>query len=84
MRTALAQARATRRMTQAQVARAVGISVRNYQNIEAGTTKPNVETAISIAGLLGTNVQDLFRPQRQLREGCGNDTTTPHKGKWPR
>ncbi len=60
MRTALAQARATRRMTQAQVARAVGISVRNYQNIEAGMTKPNVETAISIAGLLGTNVQDLF------------------------
>jgi len=62
MRTALTQARATRRMTQAQVARAVGISVRNYQNIEAGTTKPNVETAISIA-------------QRQLREDCGNDTT---------
>jgi len=71
-------------MTQEQVARAVGISVRNYQNIEAGMTKPNVETAISIAGLLGANVQDLFRPQRQLREGCGNDPTTPHKGKWLR
>jgi len=56
-------------MTQEQVARAVGISVRNYQNIEAGTTRPNVETAISIAGLLGANVRDLFRPQRQLREG---------------
>lgn len=83
MRTALAQARATRRMTQAQVARAVGISIRNYQKIEAGMTKPNVETAISIAGLLGTNVQDLFLPQRQ-REDCENDTTTPHKGKWPR
>ena len=75
MRTALAQARATRRMTQAQVARAVGISVRNYQNIEAGTTRPNVETAISIARLLGANVRDLFRPQRQ-REDCRNDTTT--------
>ena len=84
MRTALVQARNTRRMTQEQVARAVGISVRNYQNIEAGMTKPNVETAISIAGLLGANVQDLFRPQRQLREDCGNDPTTPHKGKWLR
>ena len=81
MRTALVQARNTRHMTQEQVAHAVGISARSYRKIEAGTTKPNVETAISIAGLLGTNVQDLFLPQRQLREDCGNDTTTPHKGK---
>ncbi len=76
MRTTLAQTRNMRHMTQQQVARAVGISVRNYQNIEAGITKPNVETAISIAELLGTNVQDLFLPQRQLRGDCGNDITT--------
>ena len=82
MRTALVQARATRRMTQAQVAKAVNISVRNYQNIEAGTTKPNVETAISIARLLGANVRDLFRPQRQLRESSNDDSASManHKG----
>jgi DNA-binding XRE family transcriptional regulator len=66
-------------MTQEQVARAVGISTRNYRNIEAGTTKPNVETAISIAELLTTSVQDLFPPQRQLREDATNDNT-PESG----
>ncbi|QTX33241.1 helix-turn-helix transcriptional regulator [Aminithiophilus ramosus] len=73
MRKELVQARNSCRMTQEQVAQAIGISVRNYQNIEAGTTKPNVETAISIAELLNGNVRDLFQPQRQLREDDGED-----------
>jgi DNA-binding XRE family transcriptional regulator len=53
-------------LSQEQVAKAVGISARNYQYIEAGERKPNVETAISIAALLGSSVPDLFdNPRRQ-------------------
>jgi DNA-binding XRE family transcriptional regulator len=46
--------------TQEEVAKAVGISYRNYKYIEAGTRKTNVETAISIAKLLGCEVTDIF------------------------
>jgi DNA-binding XRE family transcriptional regulator len=80
MRKELVQARNSCRMTQEQVAQAIGISVRNYRNIEAGTTKPNVETAISIAELLSGNVRDLFQPQRQLREDGGEDDDITPRG----
>ncbi len=53
---------------QEQVANAVGVSVRHYRKIEAGKCKPNVETAISIADLLGCDVSDLFAPRRQPRD----------------
>ena len=53
-------------MSQDQIAKAVGISHRSYQHVEAGTQKPNVETAISIAKLLKCEVSDLFdTPRRQ-------------------
>lgn len=52
--------RKERELKQWQLAQAVKISVRYYQKIEAGTNKPNVETAISIAENLGCNVTDLF------------------------
>jgi hypothetical protein len=48
--------------------------VRNYQYIEAGERKPNVETAISIAELLKCEVPDLFGiPRRQPED----DETQP-------
>jgi DNA-binding XRE family transcriptional regulator len=59
------------KLFQEQIASAVGISYRHYQNIEAGTCKPNVETAISIAEILESNVHDLFGPHRQFG---GNNT----------
>jgi DNA-binding XRE family transcriptional regulator len=49
-------------LSQEQVAKTVGISTRNYQYLEAGESKPNVETAISIARLLKCEVSDLFDP----------------------
>lgn len=47
--------------TQAQVAKEVGISVAQYQNIEYGKSEPGVRTAIRIAEVLGVNVKTLFR-----------------------
>ena len=51
--------------TQEEVAKATGISYRYYQRLEAGDSKPNVETAISIAKLLKCEVSDLFGPSRR-------------------
>jgi DNA-binding XRE family transcriptional regulator len=61
-------------LTQQEVANAVGISYRFYQNLEYGKFAPNVETAISIAKLLKCEVRDLFdNPRRQP----GDDETQP-------
>ena len=56
----LITARKSCKLNQEKVAQLVKISYRQYQNIEAGKCKPNVETAISIAGILGKNVEELF------------------------
>jgi putative transcriptional regulator len=55
--------RKARNLTQKEVANRANISTRQYQYIEAGEHKPNVETAISIARILGAKVEDLFDPQ---------------------
>jgi DNA-binding XRE family transcriptional regulator len=49
-------------LKQKEVANQANISVRQYQYIEAGEHKPNVETAIFIARTLGSNVENLFDP----------------------
>jgi DNA-binding XRE family transcriptional regulator len=68
-------------LKQWQVADAINISIRHYQNIEAGDCKPNVETAISIANLLGCEVTDLFGPRRNPEENDkGNFSTEMGKG----
>lgn len=56
-------------LTQVQVAKKAGITVRAYQYIEADERVPNAYTAQLIAQALGTTVEDLFPlPERQLRE----------------
>ncbi|MDR1019540.1 MAG: helix-turn-helix domain-containing protein [Synergistaceae bacterium] len=60
--------------TQEEVAKAVGISYRFYQKLEAGESNPNVVTAISIAELLKCNVSDLFGTSRRQP---GDDTQQP-------
>ncbi|GHS85566.1 hypothetical protein AGMMS49957_01880 [Synergistales bacterium] len=52
------------KLTQEEVAIEAKISTRHYRNIEAGTCKPNVETAISIAKILGSTVETLFANKR--------------------
>ena len=52
-------------LSQRKLAEAIGISYRNYQYLEAGVSKPNVETAIAIAHFLNSDVIKLFGPQQE-------------------
>lgn len=54
--------------TQAQVAKEVGISAAQYQNIEYDKSTPSVRTAIRITRALNTTVEEVFgtaTPQTQ-------------------
>lgn len=56
----LKQAREASGKTQAEVAQAVGIDPRLYQRYEYDTSTPNVRTAILIARVLDSTVEQLF------------------------
>ncbi|GHV34588.1 hypothetical protein FACS1894187_05470 [Synergistales bacterium] len=60
MRQKLQQARKKAGKTQKEITQVIGISERTYRKIEAGECKPNVETAISIARILSSDVETLF------------------------
>jgi DNA-binding XRE family transcriptional regulator len=60
MRQKLKQTRKDSGKTQKEIAKAIGISERMYQKIETEKSTPNVETAISIARVLGIKVEELF------------------------
>lgn len=59
MRAALRAARNARGMTQQQVADALGMSLRYYQNLEAGTRKGPIEVWDALEDLLGVNQRAL-------------------------
>lgn len=65
MRMNLKSMRISREMTQKQIAEELGISLRFYQHIEAGTRKGNIE--------LWDKIEDIFNvPQRKLRTDTSN------------
>lgn len=47
-------------LTQSQVAEKACVAERTYQEYEYGKRKPSVETAIRIAKILNSTVEDLF------------------------
>ena len=47
-------------LTQEDMAKKLNISLRHYQNIELGKVTTNVKTALSIAKILNSTVEDLF------------------------
>lgn len=47
-------------LTQVQVASAAGISETSYQRIEYGNQQPSLRTAILIAKILNSTVEELF------------------------
>lgn len=55
----LKNARLKKRLTQSQVAGAVGIAEVSYQRIEYGTN-PSLKTAIRIARVLDMRVEDIW------------------------
>lgn len=61
MNVKLQAARKALGMTQAQVAKEIGITEEAYQRYEYGTREPKVRTAILIADALGVeDLRDLF------------------------
>lgn len=61
MNTKLRSARERSGKTQAQVAKETRISEAQYQNIEYGTSNPNVRTAIRIADVLEISSLKQFK-----------------------
>lgn len=59
--TKLQFARERARLTQTQVAKQAGVTERAYQFYEAGRKKPRVDTALRIADVLGTTVEEIFK-----------------------
>ena len=53
--------RATRRMTQAELAEAVGVSRQTIISLENGKYNPSILLAHAIARLFGTQIEDIFR-----------------------
>ncbi|MBC7294179.1 MAG: helix-turn-helix transcriptional regulator [Thermoleophilia bacterium] len=60
VRRALVEARKSLGLTQADLARRVGLTRAAYSNIECGTKNPSLETALRIAAALGRSVEELF------------------------
>ena len=60
MKNNLAARRKELKMTQAQVAKAIGVSESHYQCYEYGLHTPSVYVAIAIAQVLQTTVEKLF------------------------
>ncbi|WP_156896683.1 helix-turn-helix transcriptional regulator [Desulfovirgula thermocuniculi] len=60
MRVSLRSARLRAGLTQAELARRVGLSRSAYTNIEKGNKHPSLITALRIAHVLGGHVEELF------------------------
>ena len=58
--TTIKQHRLSKGLTQQAAANAVGVVLRLFQYYEAGEREPAVRTAIRIAHILGTTVEELF------------------------
>lgn len=62
----IAEMRRARRMTQQQLAHALGASRQQLSEWERGVKLPRVDTAIEIARVLGCKVEDIFVSQPVL------------------
>lgn len=63
----LARLRAQKNLSQAEVAEKAGISRQAYRSLEAGKSEPRGATLSALAAALGSPVEDLLRPIRELR-----------------
>jgi len=60
MRTNLINSRKQNNFTQVTLASAIGISERQYQNLEAGTSNGKVETWLKLKQIVGTTIDYLI------------------------
>ncbi len=61
MRKTLIEKRKNKGLTQKEVARELGISERQYQNIEAGTSNGKTRYWFRLSEILGAKVEDLYK-----------------------
>ncbi len=57
--------RAERRLTQASVADALGVSRQTINAIETGKYDPSLPLAFKIASLFGQRIEDIFQPDAE-------------------
>lgn len=75
-RTRVREVRKARRITQAELARACGVSRQTAISIEAGDYSPSVYLALKVAATLESRVEDLFYFEPQLSfDPQGDDST---------
>lgn len=73
----LKKARMKLGLSHEQVAQKVGISRCFYTQIERGTRKPSLETALKISSVLSVPVNDIFLVRN---DASGNNTPTGTEG----
>ena len=59
----LATIRHDKRMTQAQLAQAIGVTTVTVSNWESGRSAPSLKTLTTIAAALGVKVSDILPPR---------------------
>lgn len=77
MRIALRQARLAKRLTQAQLASAVGVTRPFITSIEHGRYTPGLLVAARIAQALGGTIDDLFFPDERTVSDAHGDRGGP-------
>lgn len=57
----LINARRKAKKTQAEIAKNLGLSERQYQRIESGDQRPNLDTAFKLSDMFKLTVEKLFK-----------------------
>lgn len=75
----MAEVRRARRLTQREVADAVGVTDQTISNIERGETRPDIDLGLALARFYGLPVEDLFAPSVSTEdvEAQGIDSGSP-------
>lgn len=66
MNTRLKELREKRNLTQAQIAKKIGITQQAYSYIEKEISNPSLETALRISEVLKTPVNKIFYSKKQV------------------
>jgi DNA-binding XRE family transcriptional regulator len=61
MRNELQKQRVSKKITQKQIAKAIGITERAYQHIEAGTRNGKTELWLKLSDLLGVEIRQIYK-----------------------
>ena len=77
MRNDLKARRADRRWSQAELARALGVSRQTVIAIENDRYDPSLPLAFRISAVLGAPIEEIFRPDEGEGDGDGDEAGRP-------